>query len=318
MPDSSVNQNILRVIPARKRPSKTSATRAWPRFSLRKTHPWLARFRLKHPTSMPNYSPAIRSPLHGIADDEISAHFGLLPESYFVQADAAEVTLHIQMVNRLLQAINSAESLGALRPVIEWQDSPDGGHTAVHVVTWDRAGLFHKLAGACSVAGLNILAARITTRSDHIAIDTFHVAEPGQGAVRSEPAKALFTRTVEDALLGHVDLLSTILAQAKSHPPARPATPTQPVVDIYREILSPRLIVEIQAPDRIGLLYRVGRVFAEQGFDLSSARVATERGHAVDSFHIESEDPLSLDDARLATLRRSLLSTLTEPARPGG
>lgn len=261
-------------------------------------------------------SHATASTLPGIADDEISAHFGLLPESYFVQADTAEVTLHIRMVNRLLQSINAADSLGSLRPMIEWRDAPDGEHTAVHVVTWDRAGLFHKLAGGCSVAGLNILSARITTRSDHIAIDTFHVIEPGHGAVRSEKTKALFARTVEDALMGPTDLLPAILARTKKRA-THQGSAAQTTVEIYREILSPRLIVEIQAADRLGLLYRVGRVFAEQGFNLSSARVATERGHAVDNFHIEPEDPLSLDDARLATLRHALLGTLNEPGGGG-
>ena len=258
-----------------------------------------------------------RTSLPGIADEEIDAHFGLLPENYFAQADAAEVTLHIGMVNQLLQSINRADSLGSLRPIIEWHDAPGGEFTAVHVVTWDRAGLFHKLAGACSVAGLNILAARITTRADHIAIDTFHVAEPSGGAVRREKAKLLFGQTVEAALTSQVDLLPAILAQAQSHPVARIETLAQPGVAIYREIFSARLIVEIQAADRIGLLYRVGQIFAQRGFNLSAAHVATERGQAVDRFHLEPGNPQACDDGQLAALRDALLNTITETAVPG-
>lgn len=263
-------------------------------------------------TLMPDTSHPPSSALSGIADDEISAHFGLLPESYFAQADATEVTLHIRMVNQLLQSINQADSLGTLRPIIEWQDAPSGRHTAVHVVTWDRAGLFHKLAGGCSVAGLNILAARITTRADHIAIDTFHVVEPGRGAVSSEQAKQVFSRAVEDALVGHIDLLPAIVARTQNHPPLEQSGTVQPAVDIYREIVSPRLIVEIRTNDRIGLLFHVGRVFSEQGFNCSAARVATERSHAVGSFHLEPEDSHAGDDARLLTLRAALLGAIDE------
>ena len=261
--------------------------------------------------------PPLPAALPGIATDEIDAHYSLLPESYFVQADGAAISLHIRMVNRLLHSINAADSLGTLRPVIEWQDDDARGHTAVHVVTWDRAGLFHKLAGACSVAGLNILSARITTRSDHIAIDTFHVAEMGGGPVQSQAAKLTFASTVVEALVDHTDLLPAILALAKTRPAAHSAplaVASAPAVDIYREIRSPRLIVEIHAPDQMGLLYRVGRIFAEQDFNLSSARVDTERGQAIDCFHIEPAASSPLEDARVATLYFSLLAAISEPA----
>src|SRR4029077_17711196 len=150
----------------------------------------------------------------GISSDEISAHFNLLPERYFVQTDAGEITLHIQMVNRLLHSISAADSLGSLRPIIGWKDDLNRSYTTVHVVTWDRAGLFYKLAGAFSVAGLSILSAKITTRSDHIAIDTFHVVEPGRGVVQNQAAMETFARTVDDALVSEKDLLPDISAQA--------------------------------------------------------------------------------------------------------
>ena len=51
-----------------------------------------------------------------------------------------------------MQSISTADSLNPLRPVIEWKDDINRSYTTVHVVTWDRAGLFYKLAGAFSVA----------------------------------------------------------------------------------------------------------------------------------------------------------------------
>ena len=78
--------------------------------------------------------------LPGIGADEIDAHYSRLPENYFVQADDAEVSLHIRMVNRLLQAINAADSLGALRPVIEWQDDDARGHAALLAAISEAAG----------------------------------------------------------------------------------------------------------------------------------------------------------------------------------
>lgn len=252
----------------------------------------------------------IAETVSGIHSEEINAHFNLLPERYFVQTDDAELSLHIGMVNRLLHSISTADSLGSLRPVIEWQDDPVRDLSTVHIVTWDRAGLFHKLAGAFSVAGLNIISAKITTRSDHIAIDTFEVSEPGHGPVRDGQARACFNQTVEAALMGTKDLGAEINVQLQKYPkPANTAHAT--AVEVYREISSPRAIVEIHAPDRFGLLYRIGHVFTDQGFSLGGARVHTQRGIAIDSFYLDADGQAPLESDRLVTLKNALVAVLT-------
>lgn len=248
----------------------------------------------------------VHRPLHlahsvsGISAEEIAAHFNLLPDRYFAQTDEQEVALHLDMVNRLLQNISAADSLGSLRPVIEWRESPERAWSVAHIVTWDRAGLFYKLAGALSVAGCNILSARITTRDDHIAIDCFEVALPEDHAA----AHSQFARAVEDALVANRDPAQAI-AELSSRFPVLPDTPA-PRIEVYQEISSPRAIVEIRAPDRFGLLYRVGRVIAENGFNLTAARVDTERGQAIDRFHLEPADERKVDMARLTDLRAAL------------
>jgi [protein-PII] uridylyltransferase len=254
----------------------------------------------------------IAATVSGIHSEEISAHFNLLPERYFVQTDDTEVALHIGMVNRLLHSISAADSLGTLRPVIEWHDDFVRGCSAVHIVTWDRAGLFFKLAGAFSVAGLNILSARITTRNDHIAIDTFEVSEPGNGPVRDMQLRTHFEHTVEEALVGNKDLGIDIAAQMTRFAPETDDA-TAPAVEVYLEIASPRVIVEIHAPDRFGLLYRIGHVITDEGFSLAAARVHTQRGLAIDSFYLESGDQSPVDPARLVRLQAALRAALTAP-----
>jgi [protein-PII] uridylyltransferase len=45
-------------------------------------------------------------------------------------------------------------------------------------------------------------------------------------------------------------------------------------------------IVEVGAPDRLGLLFDLATVFAEQGLDVHVARVATYAGRVVDAFYV--------------------------------
>ena len=254
----------------------------------------------------------------GISDDEIAAHFSLLPDRYFVHTDAGEIALHIKMVNKLLQSITTADSIGSLRPVIDWQDDLNRSLTVVNVVTWDRAGLFYKLAGAFSVAGLNILGARVITRSDHIAIDTFAVIEPGRGVVQSTAAQETFTRNIEAALVSNKDLYPEIAAQAKkiaatrylsvnNHDALHGSFP--PTVEVYHELSMQRTIVEIQGRDQLGLLYRVAKIISDHGFDITFARIGTERGVAIDTFYIESDNHQPVDNPERL---RALQGALTE------
>ncbi len=265
----------------------------------------------------------VRKNIPGVSQDEISAHFHLLPERYFMHTETSKVALHIQMVNRLLQSIADVESTGTLKPVIDWKDDLNRSFTVVNVVTWDRAGLFYKLAGAFSVAGLSILGAKVISRSDNIAIDTFFVVEPGRGVVQNARAQETFAQTVDAALVRDKDLLPDIEAQArklaattrylssakKGNDAMQNSFP--PIADVYHEASMQRTIVEIQARDEIGLLFRLGKTISDHGFDITFARVGTEQGVAIDTFYIENADHSpATDPVRLEALKEALAQVI--------
>jgi len=289
--------------------------------------------RLKHgPTLAASYEAKklmtqqdlIAQRIPGISDDEIAAHFSLLPDRYFIHTEGSEIALHIQMVNKLLTSIAAADSVGTLRPIIEWKDDLNRSLTVVNVVTWDRAGLFYKLAGALSVAGLSILGAKVISRTDHIAIDTFYVVEPGRGVVQSAAAQEIFAKTIESALVSNKDLYPDIVAQAKKIAATRYLSATNgealhssfpPTVEVYHELSMERTIVEIQARDQIGLLYRLAKTVSDHGFDTTFARIGTERGVAIDTFYIESGDHAAVENPeRLHALRDALAEVIAAPA----
>jgi [protein-PII] uridylyltransferase len=256
---------------------------------------------------------------NGIAPEEIEAHFNVLPERYFVHSSPAEVYLHIGMVNRLLHNIAQAESIGSLVPVIDWQDDRDQALTVVNVVTWDRAGLFFRLSGAFTVAGVNILSVKAISRTDHIAIDTFLVCDPGGGPVQNPRAREIFEQAVKDSLLHNKDLLPEILEQARKHkqlaylrPQERLAAPLPPSIDIYQELSQKRTIIEVQASDQIGLLYQITKAISDHNFDITFARITTERGVAIDTFHVQSINAADTDNtAQLFSLRDALNKIVT-------
>ena len=231
------------------------------------------------------------------------------------------------MVNKLLKSITATDSVGSLRPVIDWKDDLNRSLTVVNVVTWDRAGLFYKLAGAFSVAGLNILGAKVISRTDHIAIDTFYVVEPGRGVVQNSAAQESFAKIIESSLMSNADLYPDILAQAKKIAATRYLyakggetlhSSFPPTVDVYHEISMQRTIVEVQARDQIGLLYRLAKAISDFGFDITFARIGTERGVAIDTFYIESANHEPVEDPERLQKLRSALAEVITPAPVAG
>jgi len=233
--------------------------------------------------------------IEGISTEEVEAHFSLLPERYFINTDESEIELHLRMVNDLLAHIQASESMGSLSPITDWQDDIDLGMTVINVVTWDRAGLFYKLAGILSIAGVNIISTKAISRKDHISIDTFYVCDAEGGVVSNSKARETFDTYLRASLIEEKELMPHILeleekeAAKKKDKDLLPA-PFPPSVDVYHELSLKRTIVEVQANDRIGLLYRLSRLISTKGFDISFARVATERGVAMDTFYIENVD----------------------------
>ena len=225
----------------------------------------------------------------GISDDEIAAHFSLLPDRYFILTDGSEITLHIQMVNKLLKSITATDSVGSLRPVVDWKDDLNRSVTVVNVVTWDRAGLFYKLAGAFSAAGLNILSAQIFCRSDGFVLDTYFVADAITGNLAGPDQRERFESVIHKALTGEeVDFPALIGRQRITRPVYQAYTGEKiaTLIRIDNEASEARTLIEIETEDRIGLLYTIAQTLTELALDISAAKICTERGAALDNFYV--------------------------------
>ncbi|MFN7174878.1 MAG: [protein-PII] uridylyltransferase, partial [Thermaurantiacus tibetensis] len=89
---------------------------------------------------------------------------------------------------------------------------PVRGTTLVTVYATDHPGIFYRIAGGISLAGANILDARIHTTRDGMALDNLVVADPLGGPFDEPAALERLARTIEDALLGRVRLAERLSA----------------------------------------------------------------------------------------------------------
>ena len=120
-----------------------------------------------------------------------------------------------------------------------------------------------------------------------------------------EKARKVFEKRLDEALIQEKELMPAIdereakIAKQRNDKDMLPA-PFPPSVDVYHELSLKQTIIEVQASDRIGLLYRISRLITKMGFDIGFARIATERGVAMDTFYIKNEK--SEEDAHTSAL----------------
>lgn len=260
----------------------------------------------------------LEQPIEGVTEEEIRAHFNLLPSRYFTNISIDNIKLHIRMINQFITQNQTARSIEILEPVIHWCDDTDINLTVVHVATWDRAGLFYKLAGALTLAGVNINSNKAFSRKDHISIDTFYIMDPGGGIVTLPDACKTFKSHCRESLVYGKHLASEIEhleAEAKDRNSQQfgkvlsAPIPTQ--VEVYYDPSLNQKIVEVTTNDRIGLLYQIAQQIYANGFDVNFARVATERGIAMDTFYIEKINSLEpTSDKGLAELREKIKAVI--------
>lgn len=224
-------------------------------------------------------------------DDELQGHFGSLPARYFLIHQAREVARHLSLVHRFMHRQLTVEDQ-ALAPVVDWRDEPDRGFSTVDVCTWDRVGLFSKIAGSLTAAGLNILSAHIFSRTDGIILDTFYVIDARSGLLPGKPERAHFEEILVDALAGELDLAALIAKRKPTRPPYSPhhgeSLPTRVHFDNDRS--ATRSVIDLETEDRVGLLFTVSQVISDLGLSIDLARISTDRGAAVDSFYVSEKD----------------------------
>ena len=178
------------------------------------------------------------------------------------------------------------------------------GTYALTVVAADRPGLLSLIAGSLSLAGLSILTAQAFTTEDGVAVDLFEV----EGAYETEiPAERWreFRGTLRKAIEGRAALEHRVREKRGRYPGPRHDVPVRVSVD--NEASDFFTVIEVSAPDRIGLLFDVTRTLAELGLDVHLAKVATYGERVVDAFYVRDELGRKVDDAeRVAELERAL------------
>jgi [protein-PII] uridylyltransferase len=170
----------------------------------------------------------------------------------------------------------------------------------VTVVAPDRPGLLSLAAGVLALHRLDVRAASAFSRGD-TAVTVFRVS-PRFGSL---PDWAVVRDDLRHALEGSLPLQERLTAREAAY--ARREVPvaasTVRLVDGASETAT---VVEVRAPDELGVLHRISAVLAFHHLDVRSAHISTLGADVVDAFYV----PLLTDPVVRAALEADLLAVL--------
>ncbi|WP_043529296.1 [protein-PII] uridylyltransferase [Litchfieldella xinjiangensis] len=226
-----------------------------------------------------------------------------LGEEYFLQYAPSEVAWQTQGI----LAHHSAD-LPLILISAPTEDMSEGG-TKVFIHTRSVDDLFAATAAAMEQLGLSIHDARIATSSNDWTLNTFIVLDEEDQPIRDPHRLDEIRRHLVEELDDPEDYPQIVIR----HTPRQLKhfkVPTQVVIE--QDPANERTMLELVAPDRPGLLARVGRIFMEQDIALSTAKIATLGERVEDVFFITDKtgQPLT-DPERQARLRERLVEVLS-------
>jgi [protein-PII] uridylyltransferase len=148
-----------------------------------------------------------------------------------------------------------------------------------------------------------------------VAVDTFHLNDAAGEAVRDERRWEQVTSALRRALRGQVSVEEPFATQHRSLP--APAGAVR--VSLDNSLSDTHTVVEVKAPDRVGLLYAITGALAQQGLNVATAKIATERDQAYDAFYVTDGAGRKIEaPARASAIRDALRRALEVPeTRPG-
>jgi [protein-PII] uridylyltransferase len=177
------------------------------------------------------------------------------------------------------------------------------------VISPDRAGMFSRVAGALSLNGLTVLEAAADSSDQGMAIESFQVESSFGPVIPWDRVVGDVERALDGKLALHARLAERARIYRRSA--VQPAPLAPPSVLIDNEISAVATVVEVRAPDGVGVLYKITRAIADLDLDIRTAKVQTLGPEVVDSFYLrDSEGHKISDPEHLVEIERAIVHAL--------
>lgn len=221
-------------------------------------------------------------------------------------------TTHLLKGGDLVEADGAFPTREILELMALGKRSIVAGKDRLTLVAPDEPGLLSRLAGVMAVSGLDVLEAQSYSDEKGMAANQIVVQHTSGAPVKWDAVGDLLER----ALNHRVALAARVAERARAYQKYQrrlSAAPPRRMVRVDNEISKLATVVDVHAPDSIGLLYRVTRTMSEFRLNITKAKVQTLGPEAVDSFYVTDADGLKLEQNVLDELEVAIRHAMEPP-----
>jgi [protein-PII] uridylyltransferase len=221
----------------------------------------------------------------GLEPEQVSDIWGDIDEEYFLRESVSDIVRHTLAIVDHKKTGKPDEPLVLIEDMVTRRENE--GATQIFIYTPNREYVFASIVTAFDLLGLDVLDARIARSTKH-AFDTFMVLE-----ANGKPIGPIKNRREQIAAL----VRSHLLQDEASKPKQVSRTPRllkpfafKTDVQISQDDQKSLTVLEVQTPDRPGLLSIVANVFVEAEIHVHSAKITTLGDRVEDVFYITDAD----------------------------
>ena len=217
----------------------------------------------------------LRASLKDWSADEIARHLSRGYPSYWLSFATEVHTRHAKFIR---DADNNGEQF-AFNSLVD----PVRSVTEVTIYCPDHHGLFSGIAGAMAASGAVIADARVFSTVDGMALDVFWIqSSNGQPYEKLSKLSDMIEETIRN------DFKPRRLTENKSSLRDRTSVfAVAPRVLVDNGASATYTVIEVNARDRVGLLYDITRTLRKLRLSIGSARITTYGVRAVDIFYVK-------------------------------
>jgi [protein-PII] uridylyltransferase len=247
-----------------------------------------------------------RAALADWPSEELDAYIARHYPAYWLKLDLPHLLAQAHFVR--------ANEMAGKRLATSVGFDPERGVTELTVYAPDHPWLLSIIAGACAVAGANIVDAQIYTTTDGIAVDTISISREFERDDDEVRRAGRVGQAIEKAVLGEIRLPEVVAKRAA--PKGRlKAFAIEPEVTINNQWSHRFTVVEVTGLDRPGLLYELTTTLSKLNLNIASAHVATFGERVVDVFYVTDLIGEKIGSpTRQATIKRALITVFTSAA----
>lgn len=182
------------------------------------------------------------------------------------------------------------------------------GVTELTILAPDHPRLLSNIAGACAVAGGNIVDAQIFTTTDGLALDTISISREFERDEDEERRAGRIAEGIERALRGEVKL-PEVVARRGGKDRYSPFT-LVPEINVNNIWSDRHTVIEVSGLDRPGLLYDLTNKLSRLNLNIASAHIATFGERAVDVFYVTDLTGAKVTSSQRGSAIRKALKTV--------